>query len=153
MHPHIQFPTQPLALRHRTLPNVYSFVANSTGYTNLDVSAADIPLTNLIGNIPGLLNASTTCPSLRRISLPSAQPADPSSLPLASMLTSQLQTHPHLSTSQHRTSPCHGAAHVSPLRRRPTPRVVEEEWCGRCAGGHGRRSVLARFLGAWRRFF
>ncbi|KAN0135813.1 Phosphoesterase family domain containing protein [Lactarius tabidus] len=42
---------------NKTLSNVYSFVANATNYTNLDISAADIPLTNLTGNIPGPLNA------------------------------------------------------------------------------------------------
>ncbi|KAF8262921.1 phosphoesterase family-domain-containing protein [Lactarius quietus] len=47
---------------NKTLSNVYSFVANATGYTNLDVSAADIPLTNLTGNIPGPLNAQYYVP-------------------------------------------------------------------------------------------
>jgi hypothetical protein len=57
--PHTQFPTAP---HHRTLSNVYSFVAKATGYTNLDVSAADIPLTNLTGNIPGPLNTQYYVP-------------------------------------------------------------------------------------------
>jgi len=47
---------------HRTLSNVYSFVANTTGYTNLDVSLADIPLTNITGTIPGPLNAQYYVP-------------------------------------------------------------------------------------------
>ncbi|KAN0135815.1 Phosphoesterase family domain containing protein [Lactarius tabidus] len=42
---------------NKTLSNVFAFVANATNYTNLAVSAADIPLTNLTGNIPGPLNA------------------------------------------------------------------------------------------------
>ena len=45
-----------IALRHRTLANVFAFVANATNYTNLAFAAADIPLTNLTGNIPGPLN-------------------------------------------------------------------------------------------------
>jgi hypothetical protein len=40
----------------RTLSNVHSFLANATGYKNLDVSA-DIPLTNLTSKILGPLNA------------------------------------------------------------------------------------------------
>ncbi|KAH9170090.1 hypothetical protein EDB89DRAFT_2072383 [Lactarius sanguifluus] len=38
---------------NKTLSDVYSFVANGTGCTNLDVSLADIPLTNITGTIPG----------------------------------------------------------------------------------------------------
>ena len=49
-------------MHHRTLSNVYSFVATATNYTNLDISAADIPLTNLTGNIPGPLNAQYYVP-------------------------------------------------------------------------------------------
>jgi len=47
---------------NKTLSNVYSFVANATGYTNLDISGADIPLTNLTGNIPGPLNTQYYVP-------------------------------------------------------------------------------------------
>ncbi|KAI9431904.1 hypothetical protein H4582DRAFT_2084362 [Lactarius indigo] len=46
----------------RTLSNVYSFVANATGYTNLDISLTDIPLTNTTGIIPGPLNAPYCVP-------------------------------------------------------------------------------------------
>jgi hypothetical protein len=61
VHPHNSIPN-PTHLLCRTLSNVYSFVANATGYTNLDVSAANIPLTNLTGNIPGPLNAQYYVP-------------------------------------------------------------------------------------------
>jgi len=47
---------------NKTLSNVYSLVANATGYKNLDISAADIPLTNLTGTIPGPLNAQYYVP-------------------------------------------------------------------------------------------
>jgi hypothetical protein len=47
---------------NKTLSNVFSFVANATNYTNLVVSAADIPLTNLTGNIAGPLNAQYYVP-------------------------------------------------------------------------------------------
>jgi hypothetical protein len=57
-----QFNSQTNLSHRRTLSNVYSFVANATGYTNLDVSAADIPLTNLTGNIPGPLNTQYYVP-------------------------------------------------------------------------------------------
>ncbi|KAF8264364.1 hypothetical protein EI94DRAFT_1703304 [Lactarius quietus] len=42
--------------------NVFSFIANATNYTNLDISGADIPLTNLTGNILGPLNAEYYVP-------------------------------------------------------------------------------------------
>ncbi|KAH8989944.1 hypothetical protein EDB86DRAFT_3245104 [Lactarius hatsudake] len=41
---------------NKTLSNLYSFVALVTGYTNLDVSLADIPVMNIIGTIPGPLD-------------------------------------------------------------------------------------------------
>ncbi|KAF8272437.1 phosphoesterase family-domain-containing protein [Lactarius quietus] len=47
---------------NKTLSNVFSFVANATNYTNLDISGADIPLTNLTGKIPGPLNAEYYVP-------------------------------------------------------------------------------------------
>ena len=40
---------------HRTLSNVFSFVADVTGYTNTNVSSSDNP-TNATGTIPGPLN-------------------------------------------------------------------------------------------------
>ncbi|KAI9439396.1 hypothetical protein BJY52DRAFT_1229679 [Lactarius psammicola] len=46
---------------NKTLSNVYS-VANVTGYTNLDVALADIPLTNITGTIPGPLNPQLYVP-------------------------------------------------------------------------------------------
>jgi hypothetical protein len=61
VHPHNSTPNTNLS-HCRTLSNVYSFVANATGYTNLDVSAADIPLTNLTGNIQGPLNTQYYVP-------------------------------------------------------------------------------------------
>ncbi|KAI9431883.1 hypothetical protein H4582DRAFT_2001133 [Lactarius indigo] len=45
-----------------TLSNVYSFVANATNYTNLDISIADIILTNTTGIISGPLNAPYCVP-------------------------------------------------------------------------------------------
>ncbi|KAH9016787.1 phosphoesterase family-domain-containing protein [Lactarius pseudohatsudake] len=47
---------------NKTLSNVYSFVANATGYTNLDIAPADIPLTNTTGIIPGPLNVQHYVP-------------------------------------------------------------------------------------------
>jgi hypothetical protein len=47
---------------NKTLSNVYSFVANATGYTNLDLTGADIPLTNITLTIPGPLNAQYYVP-------------------------------------------------------------------------------------------
>ncbi|KAH9013440.1 hypothetical protein EDB85DRAFT_967484 [Lactarius pseudohatsudake] len=40
----------------KTLSNVSSFVANATGYANLNIALADTPLTNTTGIIPGPLN-------------------------------------------------------------------------------------------------
>ncbi|KAI9431462.1 hypothetical protein H4582DRAFT_2102975 [Lactarius indigo] len=47
---------------NKTLSNVYSFVANATNYTNLDISIADIILTNTTGIISGPLNAPYCVP-------------------------------------------------------------------------------------------
>lgn len=47
---------------NKTLSNVYSFVANATGYKNLDVSLADLPLTNITGTVPGPLNVQYYVP-------------------------------------------------------------------------------------------
>lgn len=41
---------------NKTMSNVFEFVANVTGYRNLDVRGADIPLTNITGTIPGPLS-------------------------------------------------------------------------------------------------
>ncbi|KAH9016783.1 hypothetical protein EDB85DRAFT_2204763 [Lactarius pseudohatsudake] len=41
---------------NKTLSNVHSFVTNATGYTNLDIALADIPLTKITGIILGPLN-------------------------------------------------------------------------------------------------
>ena len=46
----------------RTVSNVYSFVANVTGYTNVDVPADQMPLTNLTGVFNGPLNANQYVP-------------------------------------------------------------------------------------------
>ncbi|KAH9980736.1 phosphoesterase family-domain-containing protein [Russula compacta] len=46
---------------NKTLSNVFSFVANATGYTNLDVSANNV-LTNITGTIPGPLNGDYYVP-------------------------------------------------------------------------------------------
>ncbi|KAF8260202.1 hypothetical protein EI94DRAFT_1773748 [Lactarius quietus] len=54
--------TTPIAPAARTLSKVFSFVANATNYTNLDISGGDIPLTNLTGKIPGPLNAKYYLP-------------------------------------------------------------------------------------------
>ncbi|KAH8994206.1 hypothetical protein EDB92DRAFT_1944037 [Lactarius akahatsu] len=45
-----------------TISNVYFFVANATGYTSLDVSLADLPLTNITGTISGPLNVQYYVP-------------------------------------------------------------------------------------------
>ena len=37
-------------------------MANATGYTNLAIFGADIPMTNLTGNIPGPLNTQYYVP-------------------------------------------------------------------------------------------
>jgi hypothetical protein len=42
--------------QNRTMSNVYSLVANATGYQNMDVTGNAIPLTNLTNSIPGPLN-------------------------------------------------------------------------------------------------
>jgi hypothetical protein len=47
---------------HRTLSNVFSFVANATGYTNVDISGDAIPLTNATGTINGPLNPNQYVP-------------------------------------------------------------------------------------------
>ncbi|KAH9960010.1 phosphoesterase family-domain-containing protein [Russula dissimulans] len=47
---------------NKTLSNVYSFVAQATGYTNTNASGANIPLTNATGTIPGALNANIYVP-------------------------------------------------------------------------------------------
>lgn len=46
--------------------NVYSFVANVTGYVNNDltINSTSLPLTNLTGNIPGALNTAYWTPVL-----------------------------------------------------------------------------------------
>jgi len=47
---------------NRTLSNVYSLVADATGYANNKLSGASIPLTNATGTIPGPLNANMYVP-------------------------------------------------------------------------------------------
>ncbi|KAH9022643.1 hypothetical protein EDB85DRAFT_2151670 [Lactarius pseudohatsudake] len=47
---------------NKIFSNAYSFIANSTGYTNIDVFLADIPLANITGTIPGPLNAQFYVP-------------------------------------------------------------------------------------------
>ncbi|KAI0039224.1 hypothetical protein FA95DRAFT_1528662 [Auriscalpium vulgare] len=47
---------------NKTLSNVFSFVADATGYKNLNISGAAIPLTNATGTIPGPLNANFYVP-------------------------------------------------------------------------------------------
>jgi hypothetical protein len=42
--------------------NVFSFVANATGYTNNGIQGSQIPLTNASGTIPGPLNANLYVP-------------------------------------------------------------------------------------------
>jgi hypothetical protein len=46
------------------LSNVYSFVAEKTGYENLKVTGADIPLLNISGKTPGPLNQNLFVPFL-----------------------------------------------------------------------------------------
>ncbi|KZS96980.1 hypothetical protein SISNIDRAFT_406855 [Sistotremastrum niveocremeum HHB9708] len=49
---------------NKTMSNVFSFVANATGYKNLDITGDAIPLTNATGTIPGPLNAELYVPFL-----------------------------------------------------------------------------------------
>jgi hypothetical protein len=46
------------------MSNVFSFVANATGYTNNALSGASIPLTNATGTYPGPLNGNMFVPFL-----------------------------------------------------------------------------------------
>lgn len=46
----------------RTVSNVYSLVASMTGYNNLNITGAEIPLTNISGRTPGPLNAEMFVP-------------------------------------------------------------------------------------------
>ncbi|KAH9016785.1 hypothetical protein EDB85DRAFT_1897965 [Lactarius pseudohatsudake] len=50
------------ATRTRGGSKVYSFVANATDYTNLDIAIADNPLTNTTGIVPGPLNVQYYVP-------------------------------------------------------------------------------------------
>jgi hypothetical protein len=45
-------PVRSTHVPHRTLSNAFSFVADATGYTNLDLSSLDV-LTNATGTMPG----------------------------------------------------------------------------------------------------
>jgi hypothetical protein len=47
---------------NKTVSNVFSLVANVTGYKNMDVPAAQRPMTNLTGIFPGPLNANAYVP-------------------------------------------------------------------------------------------
>ena len=47
---------------NKTVSNVFSFVADAAGYTNLNVTGDAIPLTNLTGVFPGPLNANAFVP-------------------------------------------------------------------------------------------
>ncbi|ORY66654.1 phosphoesterase family-domain-containing protein [Leucosporidium creatinivorum] len=51
---------------NKTVSNVYSFVANATGYKNNDLtsSSTDLPLTNITGTIPGPANSAYWTPIL-----------------------------------------------------------------------------------------
>ena len=44
--------------------NVYSFVADVTGFVNNNISGSEIPLTNISGTIPGPLNQNLFVPFL-----------------------------------------------------------------------------------------
>jgi hypothetical protein len=46
------------------MSNVYSIVAAATGYTNLNLTGAQIPLSNATGTIPGPLNPNMYVPFL-----------------------------------------------------------------------------------------
>ena len=46
------------------MSNVFSFVASATGYKNVKVSGADVPLTNASGTTPGPLNPNMYVPFL-----------------------------------------------------------------------------------------
>lgn len=47
---------------NKTMANVFGFVANATGYTNLNVPQDKRPMTNLTGIFPGPLNANAYVP-------------------------------------------------------------------------------------------
>jgi len=47
---------------NKTLSNVFSFVANATGYKNMDISGSQIPLLNTSGTTPGPLNPNRYVP-------------------------------------------------------------------------------------------
>jgi len=47
---------------NKTLSNVFSMVTSATGYQNLNITGADIPLTNITGTIPGPLNPNLYVP-------------------------------------------------------------------------------------------
>ncbi|KAF8532168.1 phosphoesterase family-domain-containing protein [Gautieria morchelliformis] len=49
---------------NKTLSNVYSFVAEKTGYQNLNITGAEIPLLNISGLTPGPLNQNLFVPFL-----------------------------------------------------------------------------------------
>src|SRR5258708_2064903 len=47
---------------NKTMSNVYAFVANQTGYKNVDISPDQIPSTNVTGTYPGPLNSNLYTP-------------------------------------------------------------------------------------------
>jgi hypothetical protein len=47
---------------NKTMSNVYAFVANQTGYKNVDISPDQIPLNNATGTYPGPLNSDLYTP-------------------------------------------------------------------------------------------
>ncbi|KAI0069467.1 hypothetical protein K474DRAFT_1670815 [Panus rudis PR-1116 ss-1] len=47
---------------NKTMSNVFAFIANATGYKNLNVSDVEIPLTNATTTIPGPLNPNLYVP-------------------------------------------------------------------------------------------
>ncbi|KAH8989931.1 hypothetical protein EDB86DRAFT_3080701 [Lactarius hatsudake] len=74
------------------LSNVYSFVVNATSYMDLDVALTDIPLTNIMGTIPGPLNVQYYAP----ITAPNTSTVGAGGGPVFVPLTAQGKTVPWL---------------------------------------------------------
>ncbi|KAH9061779.1 hypothetical protein EDB83DRAFT_2552154 [Lactarius deliciosus] len=113
---------------NKTLSNVYSFVA--TGYTNLDVSLADIPLMNITGTIPGPLNVQYY------VTAPNTSAGGAGGGPVFRL---RHQLYHRLRANLVAQGKTCGSAHT--LRRRLTCRPVGAAIALGCSGGH-RATVL-----------
>ncbi|KAH9029924.1 hypothetical protein EDB85DRAFT_1964486 [Lactarius pseudohatsudake] len=129
-----------------TLSSIYS-IANVTGHTNLNVSIADIPLTNITGMIPGPLHVHITAPNTSAVD---ARAAEPSSSRQASTLASPRRPRPK--TSPRKERPCRGSAPASQQRRltRAVAAAIARLALGRAWSAP---RCSARFSRALRHFF